>query len=84
MGRTKIPYSLIQDQLEFLFPEPLYLNVEVSKERACSPTRIYGRSNGKYVPIGWKVRFYRRSLRGFSQQLMPIYEYGYQYALIEL
>lgn len=61
MPRATIPYDDLQRLAEEKYPEPLYINVNVTRKDRNSygvkaPTRVYDRSTGNFAAIGWKVQ----------------------------
>lgn len=74
MPRVFIDYVKLQTAAEEMFPSPAFVNVEVCRYRANSPTRVYGRDkNGGYKPLGFRCAIYFMVFEGFTSNLNPKY-----------
>ena len=85
MPRAFIDYKALQLAAEAMFPSPAFVNVEVCKYRANSPTRIYGRNKkGGYKPLGFRCTVQYLVFQGFTTNLNPNYVHKQVKVLLQI
>jgi hypothetical protein len=77
MPRAKIPYDELQDELEKMYPFPVYRNPRIrpkSVYKGYTPITVYDRSKGNFATIGYRAMIEFSRFQGEYDSVMnPVF-----------